>query len=158
VRVRFAPSPTGQLHLGGLRTALYNFIFAQCQKGTFILRIEDTDQKRIVPDAVEKLTANLQWAGIEPDEGPTKGGQFGPYLQSQRLELYQREVNQLVHDGHAYKCFCTEDRLDLLRREALKNREIPRYDNRCRSLTDAQVQKNISTGMSYVIRFKVGAG
>lgn len=155
VRVRFAPSPTGQLHLGGLRTALYNFIFAQSQKGTFILRIEDTDQKRLVPDAVERLEANLRWAGIEPAEGPDKGGQFGPYYQSKRLELYQKEVNHLLRNGAAYKCFCTEDRLELLRREALKNREIPRYDNRCRHLTNDQVEKNVASGIPYVVRFKV---
>ena len=107
VRVRFAPSPTGFLHIGGLRTALYDYLFARHSGGTFILRIEDTDRNRLVEGAVENLIASLDRLGIEIDEGPGIGGDFGPYVQSERLELYHREAQRLLDSGHAYRCFCT---------------------------------------------------
>ncbi len=103
VRVRFAPSPTGQLHLGGFRTALYNYLYARSQGGTFILRIEDTDQARMVPGAAEKLEEMLGWLGIVADESPSRGGEFGPYRQSERLQLYQESVDVLLAKGEAYR-------------------------------------------------------
>ena len=116
VRVRFAPSPTGYLHLGGLRTALYNFLFAKSRQGKFILRIEDTDQSRLVPGAARQLEEVLAWSGIVPDESPLLGGQYGPYNQSERLEIYQKYAQQLLDQGLAYRCFCSEKRLELLKR------------------------------------------
>ena len=115
VRVRYAPSPTGFLHIGGLRTALYNYLFAKHHGGKFILRVEDTDRARFVEGAVEDFIHMLSWAGIEIDEGPGKDGQYGPYYQSQRLDLYANHAQKLLNDGNAYHCFCTTDRLDLFR-------------------------------------------
>lgn len=153
VRVRFAPSPTGQLHLGGFRTALYNYLFAKSKNGKYILRIEDTDRTRVVDGAVEQLQEDLKWLGIEFDEGPSNNGPYGPYIQSERLKNYQRRTQQLLSNGHAYKCYCTEKRLELLRRDALRTRTIPRYDNKCRSLDDEDL--NLNEGKKYCIRFKL---
>ncbi|EFN89978.1 probable glutamate--tRNA ligase, mitochondrial isoform X2 [Harpegnathos saltator] len=155
VRVRFAPSPTGNLHLGGLRTALYNYLFARRKQGAFILRIEDTDQTRIVPDAIEKLQDDLLWAGIISDEDPIRGGPVGPYKQSARLELYQEQVLKLLDNGSAYYCFCTEERLVLLRKEAMKCRQVPRYDNRCRHYSKDEVKEMLRKNRSPCIRFKL---
>uniref|UniRef100_A0A8D8PNI1 Nondiscriminating glutamyl-tRNA synthetase EARS2, mitochondrial n=1 Tax=Cacopsylla melanoneura TaxID=428564 RepID=A0A8D8PNI1_9HEMI len=155
VRVRFAPSPTGLLHLGGLRTALYNYFFAKSQKGSFILRIEDTDQTRIVPEAVRKLEEDLKWIGIVPDESETIGGQYGPYLQSKRLDLYQKEVETLLNNGSAYKCFCSDSRLNLIRKDAVKSGLVPKYDNKCRNLTNEQVEEKLKNNSKYCIRFKL---
>jgi len=155
IRVRFAPSPTGQLHLGGLRTALYNFLFARSHNGTFILRIEDTDQARLVPGTVESLIQMLEWTGICIDEGPNRGGSFGPYIQSERLSLYTEQIKTLLESGAAYPCFCTTRRLDLLRRETLARGEVPRYDNRCRHLTRSDAQAKIESGVPHTIRFKL---
>lgn len=155
LRVRFAPSPTGFLHLGGLRTALYNYLFAKSRNGAFILRIEDTDQKRLIDDAIKKLEFDLKWAGIEVNEGPSAGGSYGPYLQSQRLELYRNEVNTLLENGSAYYCFCTETRLDLLRRDAMKRREVPKYDNKCRHSSSKTVREKLDLKLEHCIRFKL---
>ena len=106
-RVRFAPSPTGYLHVGGLRTCLFNYLFAKANGGTLILRFEDTDQSRKVEGAEENLLRSLSWAGIVFDEGPVQGGNFGPYVQSERLEIYKKEIDKLVGQGDAYPCFCT---------------------------------------------------
>src|SRR5664280_2008677 len=114
-RVRFAPSPTGYLHVGGLRTALYNYLFARNRKGKFILRIEDTDRNRYVPGAVENLISTLRWAGIDYDEGPDKGGEYGPYLQSERLDIYKEHADLLIKNKKAYYCFCSSERLTSLR-------------------------------------------
>ncbi|KAJ9594272.1 hypothetical protein L9F63_014277 [Diploptera punctata] len=157
VRVRFAPSPTGHLHLGGLRTALYNYLFAKLHGGKFILRIEDTDQTRLVPDAVEKLENDLKWVGIIPDESPLKGGPYGPYKQSERLSLYRIQVKFILNMGAAYHCFCSDRRLDLLRREALRSRQIPRYDNRCRHLSESEVKEKLEEGKPSCIRFKLSS-
>lgn len=116
VRVRFAPSPTGYLHVGGLRTALYNYLFARASGGRFVLRIEDTDQSRKVEGAVENLIETLRWAGISYDEGPGVGGGAGPYVQSERLSIYHDHARRLVEQGHAYYCFCTPQRLEELRK------------------------------------------
>ncbi|XP_030067987.1 nondiscriminating glutamyl-tRNA synthetase EARS2, mitochondrial [Microcaecilia unicolor] len=158
VRVRFAPSPTGFLHLGGLRTALYNYIFARQHKGSFILRLEDTDQSRVVPGAGESLEDMLEWAGIEPDESPRRGGPVGPYQQSQRLDLYHRATEKLLKSGAAYRCFCTPQRLELLRKEALCNKQTPRYDNRCRHLTPQQTEEKLVQKSPFVIRFQLEQG
>ncbi|KAI1896192.1 hypothetical protein AGOR_G00092280 [Albula goreensis] len=158
VRVRFAPSPTGFLHLGGLRTALYNFIFAKKHGGTFVLRMEDTDQSRLVSGAADGIEDMLEWAGISPDESPRKGGIFGPYQQSQRLDLYSQAAQTLVDKGAAYHCFCSPQRLELLKKEALRSRQTPRYDNRCRHLAPDQVAEKLGQGQPHVIRFRLQEG
>ncbi|KAM9305010.1 nondiscriminating glutamyl-tRNA synthetase EARS2, mitochondrial [Gastrophryne carolinensis] len=158
VRVRFAPSPTGFLHLGGLRTALYNYLFAKKHGGSFILRLEDTDRSRLVPGAAEGIEDMLEWAGIPPDESPRRGGPVGPYEQSQRLHLYHEAIQALLESGAAYRCFCTPQRLELLKKEALRNRETPRYDNRCRHLTAKQVQEKLSKNLPFVVRFQLVEG
>ncbi|XP_046441658.1 probable glutamate--tRNA ligase, mitochondrial [Daphnia pulex] len=155
VRVRFAPSPTGYIHLGGLRTALYNFLFAKANSGKFILRIEDTDQKRLVPGAAVQLETDLDWMGLSPDESPIKDGGFGPYTQSKRLPLYSKFVQELVKSGHAYYCFCSDRRLEFVKKEALREGAIPRYDNRCRQLSSAQVEEKKQQRMASCVRFKL---
>ena len=117
IRVRFAPSPTGYLHIGGLRTALYNYLFAKHINGKFILRIEDTDRNRYVEGAVENLIKTLNWIGLNYDEGPDLQGDYGPYLQSQRLDIYKQYAEKLLKNGKAYHCFCTPERLQELREE-----------------------------------------
>ncbi|XP_075421761.1 nondiscriminating glutamyl-tRNA synthetase EARS2, mitochondrial [Ascaphus truei] len=158
VRVRFAPSPTGFLHLGGLRTALYNYLFAKKNGGSFILRLEDTDRSRLVPGAAESIEDMLEWAGITPDESPRRGGPCGPYEQSRRLDLYRAAAQALLDSGAAYRCFCTPQRLELLKKEALRSRQTPRYDNRCRHLTEKQVQEKMSRDSPYVVRFCLSKG
>ncbi|XP_018407846.1 PREDICTED: probable glutamate--tRNA ligase, mitochondrial isoform X1 [Nanorana parkeri] len=158
VRLRFAPSPTGFLHLGGLRTALYNYLFAKKHGGSFILRLEDTDRSRLVPGAAEGIEDMLEWAGIPPDESPRRGGPFGPYEQSKRLNLYHEATQTLLESGAAYHCFCTPQRLELLKKEALRNRETPRYDNRCRHLSSAQIQEKLSKNVPFVVRFQLVEG
>jgi glutamyl-tRNA synthetase len=155
VRVRFAPSPTGQLHIGGYRTALYNYLFAKKHNGTFILRLEDTDQERLVPGAALQMEQILEWGYIAAQESPLKGGPYGPYTQSQRLNIYKEAVDTLLDKGHAYKCFCSERRLDLLRREAARQKTSNKYDGRCRGLSPQQVQERQEQGEAYVIRFKL---
>ena len=155
VRVRFAPSPTGSLHIGGLRTALFNWLFARHYQGTFILRIEDTDQKRFDPTALQTLMEALRWAGLNWDEGPEIGGPYGPYVQSERLEHYQQWAHWLVENDKAYKCFCTPERLKQVNLEKEKRGEQPGYDRRCRYLTPAQIAEFEAQGQSFVIRFKM---
>lgn len=151
-------SSVGYLHLGGLRTALYNYLFARAHRGTFVLRIEDTDQSRLVAGATQQLCTDLEWAGIRPDEGPASGaGAYGPYVQSERLALYHANVKQLIENGTAYYCFCTERRLELLRKEAIKARQVPRYDNRCRHLTPVQLAERLAKNEQFCIRFKMDA-
>ncbi|XP_058823341.1 probable glutamate--tRNA ligase, mitochondrial [Topomyia yanbarensis] len=155
VRVRFAPSPTGFMHLGGLRTALFNYLFAKSHGGKFILRIEDTDQERLVEGAMERIYQDLKWAGIIPDESPWNEGPHGPYVQSLRYDIYKQEVKKLMEDGRAYYCFCSERRLDLLRKEAVRLRQIPKYDNKCRDLTPAQIAERLAKNDKFCIRFKL---
>lgn len=155
VRVRFAPSPTGSLHIGGLRTALFNWLFARHSGGKFILRIEDTDQKRYDPDALRSLTEALRWAGLDWDEGPEVGGDYGPYVQSERLEFYQRYAQQLVDEGKAYRCYCTSERLQQVNKEKEARKETPGYDRHCRYLTPDQIAENEAKGLKSVIRFKM---
>lgn len=159
VRVRFAPSPTGHIHLGGLRAALYNYIFARQNNGKFILRIEDTDRARVVPGSADEIERILNWAGLKPDESPTIGGEFGPYIQSKRLELYKQKSHELLETGHAYRCFCSPTRLDLLRNYQSRNREKPRYDGKCRNLSPGAVKEKLSQmDNRHVIRLALTSG
>ena len=160
VRVRFAPSPTGYLHIGSIRTALFNYLFAKkaCD-GKFILRIEDTDQTRLVHDSIDVIKQDLAWFGIIPDEGPDIiNSPYGPYIQSERLSLYKKYAYQLLHANEAYRCFCSPTRLDLLRKTAKNKGEKPQYDNRCRLLTHQDIQKNLTSGVPYAIRYKLKRG
>lgn len=155
VRVRFAPSPTGYMHLGHARTALYGYLLAQQTKGSFMLRIEDTDQKRYVADAVENISTGLQWLGIQWDEGPDVGGDYGPYRQTERLDLYQQHVDWLLGNGHAFYCFCSQERLNQVREEQRQNKINPHYDGTCRNISLAEAQQRIANGESPVVRFKM---
>jgi len=155
VRVRFAPSPTGSLHIGGARTALFNLLFARHNNGTFVLRIEDTDTERSTEESAAQIIRSLKWLGIEWDEGPEKGGDFGPYFQSQRLELYQKEVERLLAEGKAYRCYCTPEELAQRREAALKAGKPPKYDGTCRHLTPEQIEKFEAEGRKYTIRLKM---
>ncbi len=154
VRVRFAPSPTGRTHLGSGRTALYNYLLARQTGGQFILRIEDTDQKRYVPDAEKELKDSLRMLGLDWDEGPDIGGPFAPYRQSERKDLYQRYARQLIEKGNAYYCFCTPKRLSELRQEQQKRKGPLLYDGLCRRLHPAQAAERVALGETHVIRFK----
>jgi nondiscriminating glutamyl-tRNA synthetase len=151
--VRFAPSPTGWLHVGGLRTALYNYLFARQNEGKFILRIEDTDRSRLVPGAVEKLIASLKQMGIEYDAGPGKEDEMGPYIQSLRLPVYENEAKRLLENGTAYRCFCTPERLEELRSLQTARGVAPGYDGKCRSLPAAESEAR-AKNEPFVIRLK----
>ena len=155
-RTRIAPSPTGRFHLGGARTALYSYLLARQTGGKFILRIEDTDQKRFVPGAEEVIVQSLEWLGITPDESPFHGGDYGPYRQTERREIYQRYAQELVDKGHAYPCFCSPERLQQMRKEqeALKVDRI-RYDGTCRVILPEDAAHRVSAGEKHVIRFKM---
>ncbi len=155
VRVRMAPSPTGRFHLGSARTALYNYLFARKTGGTFVLRIEDTDQKRYVPGAEEEIISSLEWLGISPQEGPAQGGTYGPYRQTERREVYSKYSWELVEKGAAFPCFCTAERLAKVREEQVSRKENPRYDGTCRKLDPQEARRRVSAGESYVIRFKM---
>ncbi|UCC65280.1 MAG: glutamate--tRNA ligase [Anaerolineae bacterium] len=154
VRVRFAPSPTGYFHVGGARTALYNWLLARHHGGTFILRIEDTDQKRYQPEALDDLLSSLRWLGLDWDEGPEVGGDYGPYFQSQRLEIYQAYARQLVEEGHAYHCYCSPERLAQMRQEQRAPGTAQGYDRHCRNLTAKQRAEYKAQGIVPVVRFK----
>lgn len=158
VRVRFAPAPTGFLHIGNARTALFNYIFAKRHHGTFILRIEDTDVERSTEASLDQILEDLRWLGVEWDEGPDKGGPDGPYRQSQRSSLYLHYSEQMLQEGKAYKCFCSNERLEHLRREQLQKRVMPRYDGKCRTLSQETISKMEEAGQKPVIRFRVGRG
>jgi glutamyl-tRNA synthetase len=157
VRVRYAPSPTGLQHIGGLRTALFNYLFAKANGGTFYLRLEDTDQGRYNAEAEADLYESLRWAGLEWDEGPNKGGPFEPYVQSKRLELYTAHAKKLVDGGHAYECFCSPQRLDALRQEQEKAKLPSGYDRHCRHLTADEKEREraqaAAEGRRPVVRF-----
>lgn len=155
VRVRFAPSPTGRTHLGSGRTALYNYLLARQTGGTFILRIEDTDQKRYVPGAEQELMNNLHWLGLSWDEGPDTGGPNAPYYQTQRKEIYQKHARQLVERGHAYPCFCSPERLAQVREQQMKDKIATHYDGLCRELDPKEAQRRVDAGEKHVIRFKM---
>lgn len=155
IRTRFAPSPTGFLHVGGLRTALYNYLFARHHGGKMVLRIEDTDRARFVEGATENLIETLRTMGIDYDEGPDKAGPFGPYMQSERLELYSEHAENLVRQGHAYYCFCTPERLGKVRQEQEAAGNQPKYDGFCRNLSQSELQQKLKENLPRVIRLKM---
>ncbi|SHK20931.1 glutamate--tRNA ligase [Tepidibacter formicigenes] len=165
VRVRFAPSPTGFVHIGSLRTALYNYLFAKKMGGKYILRVEDTDQSRLVEGAIEGMLKAMDWAGVNHDEGVmldengniTQVGEFGPYIQSQRLHIYKEYIKELLDKGHAYYCFCSKERLDKVREVQKAEGKVPKYDGLCRGLSKEEVEAKIAAGESYVIRLKLPA-
>ncbi|MTI66999.1 MAG: glutamate--tRNA ligase [Firmicutes bacterium] len=162
VRVRFAPSPTGYLHIGGLRTALYNYLFAKNKGGKYILRIEDTDRSRYVEGAIENLIDALEWAGVKHDEGIivengelTQTGEYGPYIQSERLHIYKEYVDELIEKGHAYYCFCSKERIDEVREKQKAKGLAPKYDGYCRSIDKEEAKKRVEAGEEYTIRLKL---
>lgn len=162
VRVRFAPSPTGPLHMGGVRTALFNYLFAKKHGGDFLLRIEDTDQTRYVPGAEEYILEALKWCGLDPVEGPGIGGDFGPYRQSERKEMYRQYAEQLIESGNAYYAFDTPEELDQFRSEAEAKKDVFSYDMHTRgnlknslTLSADEVQERINSGAPYIVRFKM---
>lgn len=152
VRTRFAPSPTGYLHIGGLRTALYAWLYARKMGGDFILRIEDTDQGRLVEGACDIIYSSLKATGLDYDEGPDVGGKYGPYIQSDRQEIYKEYAHKLVEMGAAYYCFCTKERLDGLRAEREANGGVFKYDKHCMQLSKEEIQAKLNAGEPYVIR------
>lgn len=155
IRVRFAPSPTGLLHQGNIRTALFNYLFARRQGGKLILRIEDTDQERSETGFEASIHEDLKWLGMDYDEGPSNGGGFGPYRQSERLDTYRKYLDQLVAEGKVYPCFCTHDDLDNERRKAMATSKPYLYSGKCRDLSQEQRQEKVAAGISATHRFKV---
>jgi len=155
VRVRIAPSPTGDPHVGTAYIALFNYVFAKQQGGTFVLRIEDTDQARARADSERMIFDALRWTGLSWDEGPDVGGPFGPYRQSERSELYREHAGQLLERGQAYRCFCTEDRLAKLRVQQQAEKRNPGYDGHCRGLDPAESRNRAAGGEPHVIRLRV---
>ena len=158
VRVRFAPSPTGYLHVGGARTAIFNYLFARHHGGVFVLRIEDTDQERSTRASEISLLEDLRWLGLDWDEGPDAGGAYGPYRQSERMNIYRDVADKLVAEGKAYPCFCTDAELDRKREEAIAASRPPQYDGTCRDLTPDEVKARRAQGLPEAIRFRVGEG
>ncbi|MCR2033658.1 glutamate--tRNA ligase [Anaerofustis stercorihominis] len=159
IRTRFAPSPTGFLHIGGLRTALYCYLWAKHNDGDYLLRIEDTDRTRYVEGSVENLINALNFCGVKHDEGPmlkdgkvVEIGEKGPYFQSDRLDIYKKYIDKLLDEGKAYYCFCDKERLDKLREEQVKNKQTPKYDGKCKNLSRKEAEEKIKNGESYVIR------
>ncbi|KAJ5371159.1 Glutamate--tRNA ligase [Penicillium cataractarum] len=154
-RTRFAPSPTGYLHLGSLRTALFNYLLAKRTGGQFLLRIEDTDQKRTIPGAEQRLYDDLRWAGLHWDEGPVVGGPYGPYRQSERTALYRTHADELISNGHAYRCFCSSERLDSFARHRSQAGLPSGYDRKCADISAEESEDRASKGESHVVRLKV---
>ena len=155
IRVRYAPSPTGLQHIGGIRTALFNYFFARSRNGQFILRIEDTDRERYSENALNDLYKTLKWLGIEVDEGPEKGGEYGPYVQSERTELYREHARRLVESGHAYYCYCSQERLEELREKQKKDKHDFGYDRKCRDLSESEIEEYKKDSVKPVIRLKI---
>lgn len=158
VRLRFAPSPTGEVHLGSARTALFDYLFARQHGGVHVLRIEDTDQARYVPGAMERFFEDLAWLGIEFDESPQKGGPFSPYISSERKEIYQTHARILLDRGFAYKCWCTPERLSRMRETQIAAKQAPRYDRHCLNLPAAERLANETQDIPYVVRMKIPPG
>ncbi len=156
IRVRFAPSPTGYLHVGGARTALFNYLFAKANKGKFILRIEDTDRTRFQEDSLNEIFESLKWLNLDWDEGIDKEGDFGPYIQSERLDLYKKYAKKLIDSGNAYYCFCTPERLEDVRKQREANKEKQSgYDRHCRNIDPKEAEKRVQNGEKHVIRLKI---
>ncbi|MEW8969531.1 glutamate--tRNA ligase [Mesobacillus jeotgali] len=158
IRVRYAPSPTGHLHIGNARTALFNYLFARNRGGKFIIRIEDTDKKRNIEGGEQSQLKYLQWLGINWDESVDVGGEYGPYRQSERNHIYEQYNQELLEKGHAYKCYCTEEELEAEREEQAARNETPQYSGRCRNLTAEQKEQFEKEGRQPSLRFKVPAG
>ncbi|MFH1009538.1 MAG: glutamate--tRNA ligase [Candidatus Latescibacterota bacterium] len=158
VRVRFAPSPTGYLHIGNARSALFAWLFARANEGAFLLRIEDTDRKRLVEGAEQVIYESLRWLGLDWDEGPEVGGAYGPYVQSQRLALYSQAAEELIESGHAYRCYCSPERLASLREEQQRKKENSQYDRHCRGLAAAERAAYEREGKPSVVRLKTPLG
>lgn len=155
VRLRFAPSPTGHLHIGGARTALFNYLFAKQQQGQYILRVEDTDQARNRKDAIQGFIDNFRWLDLNWDEGPDVGGDFGPYSSMERLDLYQPYIDQLLQEDKAYRCFCSKEQLDAEKEAALSNGKLYRYAGTCRHLSKEEQEHKETTGEAFTIRCRV---
>jgi len=155
IRTRMAPSPTGELHIGGLRTLLYDYALAKKNNGQFILRIEDTDQKRLVEGSKERILQVIKDYGLNWDEGPDINGPYGPYIQSERLEIYQKYIKELIDKGFAYYCFCTQERLDNLRATQKAAGQVPKYDQHCFHLSKEDIQKNLDNKIPYTIRMVI---
>ncbi len=159
MRTRFAPSPTGYLHVGNARTAIFNYLLARKNNGQFILRIEDTDFERSKKEYEDAIIKDLKWLGLEWDEGPdTKNQPYGPYRQSERFEIYKEFTQKLLKEGKAYKCYCTPEELDQMRKECLAKGKMPKYNGRCRNLTESEIRKFENEGRKPTIRFKVEEG
>lgn len=158
VRTRIAPSPTGFPHIGTIYQVLFDYVYARQNNGVFILRVEDTDRQRFVATAEQVIYDSISWFGLDPDESPVHGGPYGPYRQSERLEIYKKYVDQLIEAGHAYYCFCTKERLEEMRAEQEKNHQPPMYDKRCRNLSPDEVSKQLADGVAHVVRMKVPSG
>ena len=154
MRVRFAPSPTGHLHVGNVRTALFNWLLARGQNGTFILRIEDTDVERSTVESDATILEDLRWLGLDWDEGPVVGGPVGPYRSSERLGKYQARARVLLEEGRAYYCFCTAEQLEAERKEALAKNLPPKYSRRCEHIDPAEAKKRVQAGEPAAIRFR----
>ena len=149
VRTRFAPSPTGYMHIGNLRTALYAYLLAKKSNGVFVLRIEDTDCERQVDGAIDLIYKTLKKAGLNWDEGPDVGGCYGPYIQSQRMHIFKKYADELVEKGFAYYCFCDKERLDRVRALQKAAKQVPKYDGHCRNLSKAEVEQNLKEGKTF---------
>lgn len=155
IRVRFAPSPTGFMHLGNIRAALMNYLFAKQSNGVFVLRIEDTDMLRNLDEAGYEILQDLKWLGLNYDEGPIVGGKFAPYIQSKRTGIYQRNLNDLIENQKVYRCFCTEKELMEERKKQIADGKPPRYDGRCRNLSDDQIKEKLDQKTPFIWRFKI---
>lgn len=158
IRVRIAPSPTGYMHVGNARTALFDYLFARHHGGKFFLRLEDTDRNRFDADAAAEIYESLKWLGLELDEGPQEGGEYGPYVQSERLSLYHKHVDELIEKGYAYRCFCSSERLQQVRDQLQKEKKNLGYDRHCRELATREIDANLAAGMPHVVRLKVPLG
>ncbi len=163
IRVRFAPSPTGSIHIGNLRTALFAWLFARNNQGAFLVRVEDTDRKRLEEDSLKKIFEALKWVNLSVDEGVflnenneiSQKGELGPYIQSERLEIYQKYIQELLENGKAYYCFCSEERLEEVHKKQQAEKQPLMYDKKCRDLDSEEVQTKIKNGEKYVIRMKI---
>jgi len=158
VRVRFAPSPTGELHVGNIRTALFDWAYARHTGGTFIFRIEDTDTERVTPEYIQAAINTLKWLGLDWDEGPEVGGPNGPYLQSQRLDIYAEWAAKFLAQGDAYHCYCSSEELEAVREEQRKANVAPGYNGHCRNLTDGQIAEYVAQGRKPVVRMRMPDG
>ena len=158
VRVRFAPSPTGFLHVGNVRTALFNWLLARRHSGQFIVRIEDTDAERSKAEYEKRLLDDLRWLGLEWDEGISRDGAYGPYRQSDRYEIYKQYAQRLLDEDKAFRCFCSEEELERVRQAQLARNELPRYSGKCRRLSSVEVEARRTSGSSSTLRLRVRQG